>query len=129
MQNALDRIRHIAREMKQMQRELFESRAGAVAPQLPLILNDPTAVETLAELKSAVDDLRRMLFFYIDEVAERAGGDPRRALQAYQLTRATELLQVLSQPSSLELTAEHRELLVESVESLLRQRYASDKST
>ena len=120
MDNALARIRAFTQEMKDMQRELFEPVVAKGSAQPPPILGDPTSLGTLTELKAAVDDLRRMLFFYINSLAAEMDVDPEKAIYAYQLRRATELLNVLSRPSYLPaLTPEEEAMLADSVKRLL----------
>ena len=120
MENALARIRTFTQEMKDMQRELFEPTVAKGSPQPPPILGDPTSLGTLTELKAAVDDLRRMLFFYINGLAAQMDVDPEKAIYAYQLRRATELLNVLSRPSYLPaLSDEEEAMLSDSVTRLL----------
>ena len=54
------------------------------------------SLDILSGFKAAVDELRRFLWFYIDELAKRAGTDPDLMIQGYRLRRATEMLRVLS---------------------------------
>ena len=65
---------------------------------------DATALETLNELKAELDQLRRILWFYIEETAANITSGAKPEHQAQRLQHFTELLRALSKPESDEAT-------------------------
>ena len=96
MDQTLSRIRAATQQLNDVQTELYR-RALAPNPEAThAFLDEPSSLDVLSEFKAAVDELRRFLWFYIDELAKRAGTDPDLMIQGYRLRRATEMLRVLS---------------------------------
>ena len=96
MDETLTRIRAATQQLNDVQTELYR-RALAPNPEAThAFLDEPSSLDVLSGFKAAVDELRRFLWFYIDELAKRAGTDPDLMIQGYRIRRATEMLRVLS---------------------------------
>jgi hypothetical protein len=117
MNHALSRVQKVTEELKDIQKELFESGESGQSPEF---IDDPACLEVLSAFKATVDDLRRLLFFYVNNLAIQLGGDPQRALHSYRLRRAAELLDVLSRPPVLVLSADDEMLLLQSLNKFMR---------
>ena len=59
------------------------------------IFDDADAMELLTDFKAAIDELRTILWVYIEETSERTNENP--AVRTTHLLRATEMLRALSQ--------------------------------
>jgi hypothetical protein len=119
MNHALERVRKITEELKDIQAELFESGASGEA-QSPEFLDDAACMEVLSAFKATVDDLRRLLFFYVNNLTLQMGVDPTKTMHSYRLRRAAELLDVLSRPPILVLSGDEEVLLAKSLNKFLR---------
>jgi hypothetical protein len=96
----LHQIENITREIHAIQEEmhgqLTESTAGNTRPKF---FEDGAAVQVLNDFKAELDQLRRILWFYIEEATGRAvGTDPDQ--QDNRLQRVNELLRTLAPQSS-----------------------------
>ena len=97
----LHRIKHITREIHSVQEEmhskLTESTNGNTMPKF---FEDGDAVQVLNDFKAELDQLRRILWFYIEETTAKvaAGTDPEQ--QSKRIEQVTELLRVLAAPSA-----------------------------
>jgi hypothetical protein len=118
MNHALTRIQKVTAELKDIQAELFESSAGG--QEKSDFIDDPACLEILSAFKATVDDLRRLLFFYVNDLTLQMGSDPERAIHSYRLRRAAELLDVLSRPPMLVLSADDEMALLQSVNKFIR---------
>jgi hypothetical protein len=64
------KIKTLSRELEQFQREIYaELSLADASPNRTKLRN--TAAEDLAELRAALDRLRRVLWFYVEEIAAR----------------------------------------------------------
>ena len=118
MNRPLARVRHVTEELKDIQADLFES--GVSNEEAPTFLDDPDCLEVLSAFKSRVDDLRRLLYFFVDNLTKQSGQDQNQTIHAYRLRRAAELLDVLSRPPVLVLTKDEEAMLSEALEKFLR---------
>jgi len=92
----LHRIKNTTHEIHAIQKEmhgkLTESDSGN---RLPKFFEDEAAVQVLNDFKAELDQLRRILWFYIEEVSgSLAGADPER--YDTRLQRVNELLRTLA---------------------------------
>jgi len=93
----LDRIKNTTHEINAIQKEmhgkLTESNADS---RLPKLLEDEAAVQLLNDFKAELDQLRRILWFYIEEATGSlaTGADPER--HEMRLQRVNELLRTLA---------------------------------
>jgi hypothetical protein len=100
--SVLQRIRTITGELEAVQTEIHtELTATAGSDKLSQLFGDAAAVQALNDCKAELDQLRRILWFYI----EQAVGKPAVALdpeqQAMRQQQVTELLRILApQPSA-----------------------------
>ena len=118
MRSDLARIQNFSREMKEIQRDLFETVVVEATGRAP-VFDDPDAMTVLSEFKTTVDDFRRILFFYVRNLSMQDGVDQESAMQSYRLKRATELLEVLSRPSVMALSDNEQQMLVESLDRIM----------
>jgi uncharacterized membrane protein YccC len=97
----LHRMQNITSELEAIQAEMHSELTGSASEnRLARIFEDATAVQVLNDFKAEMDQLRRILWFYIEE----AGGKPAPATdqeqQAKRLQRVNELLRALAPPAS-----------------------------
>src|SRR5438270_13847502 len=96
MDQTLSRIRAATQQLNDVQTELYRRALAPNPEDTHAFLDEPTSLDVLSGFKAAVDELRRFLWFYIDELAKRVGADPDLMMQGYRIRRATEMLRVLS---------------------------------
>jgi hypothetical protein len=93
--SVLERIRTITRELEALQGEMqrqFTEPAG----MKNRFFEDSTAVEALSRFKTELDQLRRILWFYIEEAAQQTAPAGMDQEQSRRLERVTGLLSALS---------------------------------
>lgn len=96
VEDVLSRIEQLTLELKQIRGEICQHVFPAEEPGgLSLFSSTGSSIETMTQFKAAVDDVRHLVWLYLEAVAHRpaAGADPQRKL----LARATEILGALSQ--------------------------------
>jgi hypothetical protein len=98
----LHRIRSITGELEaiqtEMHSELTETPGG---DKLTKLFEDTSAVQVLNDFKAELDQLRRILWFYIEEAAGKTVARLDQEQQAKRLQRVNELLRALSpQPAA-----------------------------
>ena len=118
MNRALARVRRVTEELGDIQADLFET-SGETASPAPNFIDDPACLEVLTEFKARVDDLRRLLFFFVNSLTMEVGLDQDKAIHAYRLRRAAELLDVLSRPPLLVLSGDEQVMLERSLKQFL----------
>jgi hypothetical protein len=91
----LDRIQTITRELEALQAEMNTHLATPAGPKKNRFFEDPASVEALGRLKAELDQLRGVLWLYIEEAAQKpvTGIDTE---QARRVERVTGLLSALS---------------------------------
>ena len=117
MNRPLARVRHVTEELKDIQADLFET--GVSNEEAPAFLDDPDCLEVLSAFKSRVDDLRRLLYFFVDTLTKQSGQDQNQTIHAYRLRRAAELLDVLSRPPLLVLNGDEEVMIARSLRRFL----------
>lgn len=125
MNRALARVQRITAELQDIQAELFETGASSEAHS-PAFLDDPECLDVLSNFKARVDDLRRLLFFFVNNLTMEIGVDQHHAIHAYRLRRAAELLDVLSRPPLLVLNGEEEVMIERSLRRFL-DKYRAQK--
>lgn len=118
MNRTLARIRQVTEELKAIQMDLFETGVSKDG-QSPAFLDDPYCLEILSAFKARVDDLRRLLFFFVNRLTKEAGHDQNKTIHEYRLRRAAELLEVLSRPPILVLSKQETAMLSNALEKFL----------
>lgn len=98
----LHRIRNITGELEaiqtEMHSELTETPGG---DKLAKLFEDASAVQVLNDFKAELDQLRRILWFYIEDAAGKTAAGLDQEQQAKRLQRVNELLRALSpQPAA-----------------------------
>lgn len=94
--DVLTRIEQLTDELQQIRGEICQHVFPAEEPGgLSLFSSAGSSVETMTQFKAAIDDVRHLVWLYLEAVAHRPtnGADPQRKL----LARATEILGALSQ--------------------------------
>ena len=91
----LGRIQAITRELETIQSEIHSQLTEPVDRKKSSLFEDSAAVQVLSRFKAELDQLRRILWFYLEEAAQKppAGMDQE---QAHRLERVTGLLRALS---------------------------------
>lgn len=93
----LHRIRNITGELEaiqtEMHSELTETPSG---DKLAKLFEDTSAVRVLNDFKAELDQLRRILWFYIEQAAGKPAAGLDQEQQAKRLQRVNELLRTLS---------------------------------
>ena len=97
----LHRIRNVTGELEAIQTEMHSELTEAPGgDRLAKLFADTSAVQVLNDLKAELDQLRRILWFYIEEAAGKPVAGLDQEQQAKRLQRVNELLRALSpQPS------------------------------
>jgi hypothetical protein len=98
----LHRIRNITSELEAIQAEMHSELAEtASGNRLAKLLEDANASQVLNDFKAELVQLRRVLWFYIEEAARKPVAGLDQEQQANRLQRVNELLRALSpQPSA-----------------------------
>ncbi len=91
----LDRIRVITEELQAMHVEISSQLSPNPVGQRHPIFDEADAMEFLTDFKGAIDELRSVLWLYIEELSKRPDENP--ATRTTHLLRATEMLRALSQ--------------------------------
>ncbi|HET9280585.1 MAG TPA: hypothetical protein VFR24_01365 [Candidatus Angelobacter sp.] len=96
----LKKIQSITRELGALQTEIHAELADPSQDETSTFFEDGAAVEALNLFKAELDQLRRILWFYIEEAARkpRAGTDYEQ--QSRRLKRVTDLLHAISPAGS-----------------------------
>lgn len=100
MDSTLSRIRSVTSELQQIQTHLTENSLADAAHAAYALLQDPASLEVLSGFKTAVDELRRFLWFYIDEMAKQKREESDMLLYSYRVKRAAEILRSLHEDAS-----------------------------
>ena len=115
----LHRIKNTTHEIHAIQKEmhgkLTESSTGS---KLPNFFEDASAVQVLNDFKAELDQLRRVLWFYIEEATGKieAGADPDQ--HDKRLQRVNELLRTLTPMTSGEVAAHENKRSISFFERL-----------
>ena len=105
----LQRIGNITGELEAIQAEMHSALTQrANENRIARLFDDAGAVQVLNDFKAELDQLRRILWFYIEEATEKpaAGADPEQ--QAERLQRVNELLRALAPKPATSATVECR---------------------
>jgi len=95
----LKRMQYITRELEALQAELHVELAQPAGGKANQFFEDGMAVESLNAFKAELDQLRRILWFYIEEAARKPRATTDHEQQSRRLERVTDLLRAIS-PSS-----------------------------
>lgn len=95
IEDVLNRIEQLTGELQQIRGEICQHVFPAKEPGgVSLFSGVPNSEETMAQFKAAIDDVRHLVWLYLEALSSpTAGADPQRRL----LARATEILGALSQ--------------------------------
>jgi hypothetical protein len=97
----LHRIRIITGELEAIQAEMHSELTGTAGDnRLAKLFEDANAVQALNYFKAELDQLRRVLWFYIEEAARKTAAGMDQEQQAKRLQRVNELLRALAPQSS-----------------------------
>ncbi|HEY7402180.1 MAG TPA: hypothetical protein VIB39_01545 [Candidatus Angelobacter sp.] len=95
----LRRMQTITRELEALQADMHIELAAPARGKANSFFADSTAVESLNLFKAELDQLRRILWFYIEEAARKPRATTDQEQQSRRLERVTDLLRVISPPS------------------------------
>lgn len=105
----LDRIRNITVELEAIQAEMHsELTEPATDKRLTKFFEDSSAVPVLNHFKAELDQLRRILWFYIEEAAGKSASGMNEEQQANHMQRVAELLRALAPKPSASDTTESK---------------------
>lgn len=96
----LERIQAITRELAVIQAEMHSRLAAPARGQSSRFFSDGAAFEALNLFKAELDQLRRILWFYIEEAAKKPAPATDQEEQDRRLERVTGLLRALPPQSS-----------------------------
>jgi hypothetical protein len=98
---ALHRIQNITSELHSVQEEMHAELTATAGARLPKLFEDINAVKLLNDFKAELDQLRRVLWFYIEQASAHATAVTDHTQQADRMQRVDELLRTLvPQPST-----------------------------
>ncbi len=95
----LKRMQSITRELEALQAELHVELAEPAHGKASQFFEDGMAVESLNLFKAELDQLRRILWFYIEEAARKPRATTDHEQQSRRLERVTDLLRAISPPA------------------------------
>ena len=111
MKNALlYRVQNVTSEIHSIQTEMHgELTQPASASRLAGFLEDANGVQVLNDFKAELDQLRRILWFYIEQASIKPVAAPDSEQQSKRLQRVNELLRALTpQPTTSAKAAENK---------------------
>jgi hypothetical protein len=91
----LQRIRVITEELQAIHGEISNQLSPNSTDQRHPIFDEADAMEFLTDFKGAIDEVRSVLWLYIEELSKQPDENP--ALRTTHLLRATEMLRALSE--------------------------------
>lgn len=99
-QTILNRIKQLTQELHAIQHELYaELSEEDGSPRKDSILNLAPAAGDLSAFKAAADQLRRVLWYYLEDVTQTCGGDTRERPDLIKLQEPrTSTAEPLDQP-------------------------------
>ena len=100
---------------KEMHGKLAESNTGN---KLPKVFEDEAAVQVLNDFKAELDQLRRILWFYIEEATGNLAAAANHAQQDQRLQRVNELLRTLTPKAPAEAAGEQNQRSISFFERL-----------
>ena len=117
MKNALlQQIKNTTREIHGIQKEMHGKLTESSTGRLPNFFEDEAAVQVLYDFKAELDQLRRILWFYIEAATGHPAAD--QAQQDQRLQRVNELLRTLSPKASGEAAADENKRSISFFERL-----------
>ncbi|MGZ4842294.1 MAG: hypothetical protein ACXV5J_11150 [Candidatus Angelobacter sp.] len=102
----LHRIQNITGEIHSIQTEMHgELTQPANGSRVAGFFEDGTAVQVLNDFKAELDQLRRILWFYIEQASTQSTAAPDNEQQSKRLQRVNELLRALAPQATASATA------------------------
>lgn len=92
------RIQRVTAELKAVEAELNRLLLTKSSDRAFSEVLDSFDLETVKGLKAAVDNMRQLLWSYIEALTGEHTSDPQLAIHTLRLERATEMLRVLEAP-------------------------------
>jgi hypothetical protein len=96
----LKRIQTITKELGTLQTEMHGELAEPDRGKINKFFEDGAAIEALNLFKAELDQLRRILWFYIEEAARKPGSATEQEQQSRRLERVTDLVRAISPKTS-----------------------------
>lgn len=106
MKETMLRIQRVTDDLKAVETELNQLLASRSGDRDMTGVLDSFDLETVKGLKAAVDNMRQLLWSYIEAMTGDHTSDPLLAIHTLRLERATEMLRVLEAPLESEEWAE-----------------------
>jgi hypothetical protein len=117
------KMKDVAAELTAIHRELYWLAMQNGAPdQVPEELN----IEGVTDFKSTVDNMRILLWKYLDAAAHAQPERVQDAMESHRLRRVTQLLQLLRE--SLSQTSDQPVSFIEKISAAIKERLKSDKA-
>jgi hypothetical protein len=98
MEPILASIQQVTKELHEIRAHLGECTSATTNGET--LLHDAASLDVLSGFKNAVDELRRFLWFYIDELAKRKNEESDMLMYTYRVRRAAEILRSLQEDSA-----------------------------
>jgi hypothetical protein len=106
MNDIMLRIQRVTDDLKTVEGELNHLLLTKANDRAFSEMLDSFDLETVRGLKAAVDNMRQLLWSYIEALTGENTSDPQLAIHTLRLERATEMLRVLEAPLGSEEMAE-----------------------
>jgi hypothetical protein len=97
MNDIMQRIQRVTNDLKAVETELNRLLATKNGDRAFSEVLDSFDIETVKGLKAAVDNMRQLLWSYIEALTQHTS-DPQMTIHTLRLERATEMLRVLEAP-------------------------------
>ncbi len=98
MNDIMVRIQRVTDDLKTIETELNRLLVTKTSDRAFAEVLDSFDPETVKGLKSAVDNMRQLLWTYIEVLSGEHASDPQLVIHTLRLERATEMLRVLEAP-------------------------------
>jgi hypothetical protein len=98
MNDIMQRIQRVTDDLKTVEAELNRLLVTKSSDRAFSDVLDSFDLETVKGLKAAVDNMRQLLWSYIEALTGDHTTDPQLAIHTLRLERATEMLRVLKAP-------------------------------
>ncbi len=98
MSDIMLRIQRVTDDLKLIEAELNQLLLRKSGDRAFTEFLDGLDMRTVEGLKAAVDNMRQLLWSYIEALSGEKASDPQKAIHTLRLERATEMLRILEAP-------------------------------
>ncbi len=114
-----ERIRRVTDDLQAIQDKLAAaSRRDLTAPQQTELIDDLLNFELIREFKNAVDNMRHVLWGYIEAASRNGEGDVDLSVQNIRMQRTTEMLRVLAEQNDMSVPMPRARTFFEEVQEI-----------